>query len=351
MALFGRKKQRTLVIGLDGVPHSLLERFTSDGTMPVMAGLAGSGHLSRMKVTLPEISAVSWPSFMTGVNPGTHGIFGFVDWKPGTYDIRFPNYRDLKAPTIWDRLGEKKKRSIVINQPSTYPARETAGVLVSGFVAISLKKAVWPIRYVSDLQDMNYKIDIDTARAREDHEYLIDDLGYTLESRLRILDHFWKTEEWDYTELVVTGTDRIQHYLWDALEDPGHRFHQAFIDYYKQVDAFIGKVVGRFADVSGRQEGEGLFLLSDHGFCGIKQEVRVNRWLAENGFLEFEDGSPGSLEQVSRDSRAFALDPGRIYLNRAGRFPKGSVDEASARAIIDEIKAGLSELTLSLIHI
>ena len=77
------QKQRTLVIGLDGVPHSLLERFIADGTMPNMERLASLGHLSRMKVTLPEISAVSWPSFMTGVNPGTHGIYGFVDLKPG----------------------------------------------------------------------------------------------------------------------------------------------------------------------------------------------------------------------------------------------------------------------------
>jgi predicted AlkP superfamily phosphohydrolase/phosphomutase len=345
MAFFGRKKKRTLVIGLDGVPHSLLERFTTDGTMPEMAKLATAGHFSKMKVTLPEISAVSWPSFMTGVNPGTHGIFGFVDWKPGTYDIRFPNYRDLKAPTIWDRLGERKKKSIVLNQPSTYPARELNGVLVSGFVALSLKKAVWPIRYVSDLQDINYKVDIDTARAREDHDYLIDDLGYTLESRMRVVDHFWKSEDWDFTEVVVTGTDRIQHYIWEALEDPSHKFHDAFIGYYRKVDEFVGKLAAKFSEVSGRPEGEGLFLLSDHGFCGIKQEVRVNRWLMDNGFLSFENDSPGSLEDVSSESKAFALDPGRIYLNWKDRFPKGSVDASSARGIVDEIKAGLSELT------
>ncbi len=344
MALFGRKKKRTLVIGLDGVPHSLLEQFTADGTMPNMANLRSSGHLSKMKVTLPEISAVSWPSFMTGANPGVHGIFGFVDWKPDSYDIRFPNFRDLKAPTIWDRLGERKKRSIIINQPSTYPAREMNGVLVSGFVAISLKKAVWPIRYVSDLEEINYKVDIDTARAREDHEYLIDDLAYTLDSRMRVVDHFWKGEEWDLTEVVVTGTDRIQHYIWDALEDPSHALHGAFVDYYRRVDDFIGKLVAKFSEVSGRPEGEGLFLLSDHGFCGIKQEVRVNRWLMDNGFLSFESETPGSLEDVSAESKAFALDPGRIYLNRKGRFPKGSVDFASARGIMDEIKSGLSEL-------
>ena len=343
MPLFARRKKRTLVIGLDGVPHSLLTRFVEDGTMPNVARLVPLGHLSRMKVTLPEISAVSWPSFMTGANPGTHGIFGFVDFKPDSYDVRFPNFRDLRAPTIWDELGRRKKRSIVINQPSTYPAREIPGVLVSGFVAISLKKAVWPIRYLSDLESINYKVDVDTARARTDHEYLIDDLDYTLRSRLRVVEHFWR-EDWDYFEVVVTGTDRIQHYIWDALEDPSHVFHEAFIDYYRKVDEFVGKLIDMFGDVSGRQDGEGLFLLSDHGFCGIIQEVRINRWLAENGFLSFETENPSSLEDISSESKAFALDPGRIYLNRKDRFPRGSVDAVSARSILDEIKSGLAEL-------
>jgi len=346
MGLFGRKKKRTLVIGLDGVPYPMLKGFAEDGTMPNMARLIGAGHLSQMTVTLPEISAVSWPSFMTGTNPGTHGIFGFVDPKPMSYDIRFPNFKDLKAPTFWETMGEKGKKSVVINQPSTYPAHEIPGVLVSGFVALSLKKSVWPMRILDDLQALDYKIDIDTAQAREDHDYLIEDLDATLAGRLAAVDHFWTQEDWDYFQVVVTGTDRIMHYIWSAYEDASHPHHQAFVDYFRKVDAFIGALYDRFAGVSGRsREGEGFFMLSDHGFCGIKQEVRVNRWLQENGFLSFEKDEPGSLEDVAESTKAFAVDPGRIYLNRKGRFPKGSVDEGSARAVIDEIKAGLSELT------
>ncbi|MBD3366805.1 MAG: hypothetical protein GF405_01370 [Candidatus Eisenbacteria bacterium] len=344
MALFGRKKQRTLVIGLDGVPYPLINRLADDGVMPNVAKLKGTGHLSKMKVTLPEISAVSWPSFMTGTNPGTHGIFGFLDPKPGSYDIRFPNFRDLKAPTIWDRLGQRKKTSVVVNQPSTYPAREIPGVLVAGFVALSLKKAVWPSRYVDDLKNAGYEIDIDTREAREDHDYLIRALDETLKGRMAAVDLLWKGD-WDLFEVVVTGTDRLQHYIWAAYDDPSHEHHQAFLDYYAKVDRFIGELYGRFQEVSGRkEEGEGFFMLSDHGFCAIKQEVRIARWLMENGFLTFESDDPRSLEDISEDAKAFVIDPGRIYLNRKGRFPKGSVDEDSARSVMDEIKAGLSEL-------
>lgn len=346
MALFGRKKKRTLVVGLDGVPHSLLTKYIEDGTMPNVAKLAALRAPARMKVTLPEISAVSWPSFMTGANPGTHGIFGFVDPKPGSYDYRFPNFRDVKVPTLWDRLGEKGKKSVVINQPSTYPAREIPGVLVAGFVALSLKKAVWPARILDGLKGAGYEIDIDTAQAREDHDYLMKALDSTLDGRSAAVDLFWKKEDWDLMEVVVTGTDRLQHYLWCALEDESHAYHDRAVAYYAKVDEFIGELYERFQNDSGRKvEGEGFFMLSDHGFCGIKQEVRVNRWLVANGFLSFDVDEPTSIEQIAEGSRAFAFDPGRVYLNRKGRFPKGCVDEASARSIIDEIKAGLTELT------
>jgi predicted AlkP superfamily phosphohydrolase/phosphomutase len=345
MALFGRKKHKTLVIGLDGVPYPLLRDLAANGTMPNVARLIELGHLSKMKVTLPEISAVSWPSFMTGVNPGTHGIFGFLDPKPGSYDVRFPNFKDLKAPTFWEKMGERKKTSIVINQPSTYPAREIPGILVSGFVALSLKKSVYPARVLGDLEGIDYEIDIDTRRAREDHDYLIRDLDATLRGRLKAVDLFWTKEDWDYFQVVVTGTDRLHHYLWAAYDCADHKHHQAFLDYYGKVDVFIGEMYARFNEVSGRgEEGEGFFMLSDHGFCGIEQEVRIANWLRENGFLTFEKENPESLEDIAESSRAFVIDPGRIYLNRKGRFPKGSVDEASARSIMDEIRAGLSEL-------
>jgi len=344
LALFGRKKQRTLVVGLDGVPHPLITKLADDGVMPNVAKLKGMGHLSKMKVTLPEISAVSWPSFMTGTNPGTHGIFGFIDPKPGSYDIRFPNFRDLKAPTIWDRLGGRKKKSVVINQPSTYPAREIPGTLVAGFVALSLKKAVWPPRFADDLSEAGYEIDIDTREAREDHDYLMKALDETLEGRKAAVDLLWK-QDWDLFEVVVTGTDRLQHYIWSAYDDPSDSYHQAFLDYYAKVDAFIGELFERFQRDSGRSDAaDGFFMLSDHGFCAITQEVRIARWLMENGFLAFEKDEPTSLEDIAAESKAFVLDPGRIYLNRKGRFPKGTVDDASAQSILDEIKSGLLEL-------
>jgi predicted AlkP superfamily phosphohydrolase/phosphomutase len=334
-------KKRACVIGLDGVPFDLLQKLAGGGVMPAMQKLIEEGGLYRMKASLPEVSSVSWTSFMTGRNPGFHGIFGFTDLRERSYQIRFPNSLDVKAPTLWDRLGEQGRKSIVINQPSTYPAKKIEGALVAGFVAIELAKAVYPLSHLAPLEKMGYQIDIDTQKARQDHEFLWKELDSTLEGGGRALDYFWN-QEWDYFEFVVTGTDRLHHYLWDAWEDPEHPSHSRFLEYYRKVDGLIDRAAARYRDLTGGTRG--LYLLSDHGFTGIFQEFYLNAWLAQNGYLGFDGTAPPRLADISPGTRAFALDPGRIYVNAKGRFPRGVVDKNGARALKAEIKAGLKDL-------
>jgi predicted AlkP superfamily phosphohydrolase/phosphomutase len=306
-----------------------------------MKSLIESGHLHKMKASLPEISAVSWTDFMTGSNSGTHGIFGFTDLKPDSYDLCFPNFQDLKIGTFWDTLGERKKSSIIVNQPSTYPAREINGTLISGFVAIDLTKAVFPPSFLSSLNKMGYQIDIDTTRARENPEFLWNELYKTLDKRINALNLLWK-QDWDYFEFVITGTDRLQHFLWDAYEETGHPHHENFLDYYRQIDRVISYITKSFRRLNDSDEG--LFLLSDHGFTGIEQEVYLNVWLEDQGYLRFDPSPPESLGDISSASRAFAMDPNRIYLHLKDRFPKGSVDASERDALKKEIAEKLENL-------
>ncbi|MFZ2055306.1 MAG: alkaline phosphatase family protein [Candidatus Aminicenantales bacterium] len=343
MALFQKKKRtRTCIIGLDGVPYSLVLELADRGIMPSLAGLLKSGHLHRMKASLPEISAVSWTDFMTGVDSGSHGIFGFSDLKPGSYGMRFPNFSDVKRETIWDILGKQGRKSIIINQPSTYPARPLNGVLIAGFVALDLAKAVFPLSQKTALERLGYRIDIDTMKSREDHAFLWQELQTTLDGREKALDHFWK-EDWDYFEFVITGTDRLHHFLWNAYADESHSFHAKFLDYYRRVDGIIGRIVRSFRSLRGSDGG--LHLLSDHGFCQIEQEVYLNAWLEEKGYLRFSGETPGELGDIAAGSVAFALDPNRIYLHLVDRFPKGAVTPADRPALKERISRELKELT------
>ncbi len=338
---FQQADKKACVVGLDGVPYSMLHSLIDRGVMPRTAQILADGRLETMDVSLPEISSVSWTTFMTAQNPGQHGIFGFTDLHEGSYKTRFPSFRDVRCDTIFDRLGAAKMRSVVINQPATYPARPIHGSLVSGFVAIHLEKAVFPARHIKTAREMNYVIDLDAGEVRNNADPLFTRLGELLDSRRRMFDALWDDEKWNLMEVIVTGTDRLHHFMFDAWEDPAHPQHQRFLDYYGAVDAFIGHVHDRFSQT---RSPENFFILSDHGFCQTRHEAYPNAVLAAGGYLSLDAQAADPLETIRESSRAFALDPGRIYVHRRGRFPRGSVAESDVPAVKEELKALFNEL-------
>jgi len=336
--MFWKKGKRVVCLGLDGTPYSLLGYLIERGVMPNLKGIVERGTLVESLSSIPEISSVAWTTIFTGSNPAEHGIFGFTDLHANSYRLRFPNFHDVEVPTLWERLGEKKRRSIVINVPATYPAKPVLGKMVAGFVAIDLKKACWPAEWADELERSNYVIDVEVGDYVGEPSGLVEALKQALEVRGRVILDLFEREKFDLFWAVVTETDRLHHFLFDAAYDEGHPLHDAFLDIYRRIDELIGELVKR---MGGRTS---FFMFSDHGFCGLKQEVNVNVWLQQNGYLAFERTPPESLEDIAQGSRAFALDPSRIFVNLKGRFPKGSVEQGDRDGIVDELAEKLGGL-------
>ena len=331
------KNKRVVLIGLDGTPYTLLRQFIADGTMPNMRRLTEQGSLLQMDTSIPDISSVAWTSFMTGANPGRHGIYGFLDLQPNSYKIYFPSSRHIKSETLWAVANRAGKRAIVINVPSTYPAQPLNGILISGFVAVDINKATYPATLVPKLKEMDYRIDVDARKVQQSHDALMDDVLVTLARRVELLLHLYDKEAWDLFVGVVTETDRLQHFFMDAIADQGHKYHAAFREFYRRVDGFLGQISERLKD-------ETMLIMSDHGFTPIKQQVYLNRWLVDHGYLKLKENAR-SIEDIADRSHAFALDPGRVYVNVKGKYPNGAVEPGDAAKVIAEIKQGIAAIT------
>jgi predicted AlkP superfamily phosphohydrolase/phosphomutase len=329
--------KRVVIIGLDGMPYGLMSQFAKDGTMPNFGELARSSAFTPMASSIPEISSVAWSSIITGVNPGEHGIFGFIDVAPGTYRRTFPNYNSLHATPFWNR--QRARRSVIINVPTTYPAAEMNGVLIAGFVALDLKRAVYPQDLVPQLNEIGYKVDVESSKAHVSFDYFLRDLDKTLDARIEAYRYLWHEQVWDDTfMLVFTGTDRLAHFLWDAYMDEGHKYHDAFLDHFRKIDEVVGEIVQSMRD------GDILVMLSDHGFETLEKNVNVNYLLQEAGFLRFEDGEAPSLNTIDASTKAFALEPGRIYVNLENKYPRGSVKASDQDAVLKDIMATFEAL-------
>ena len=328
---------RTVVIGTDGVPFDMVKEFAETGVMPNTADIIAHGTFKQMLSSVPEISSVAWSSMITGVNPGEHGIFGFMELHPNSYRMRFPNYNDLKAPPFWE---QREGKSVIINVPATYPVRPMNGVLISGFVSIDIDRSVYPPDLVGTLKGFDYRLDVDAQKAHQSMDLFLEDVDATLDARIKAYRYLWDYCDWSTFMLVFTGTDRLLHFLWDAYENKQHRCHQAFVDHFRKIDEVIGEIAGRLND------DDLLIMHSDHGFERLDHDVFVNYLLAENGFLHFKQDTDSALENICPGTRAFALDPARIYLNLKGKYPCGSVEGSDVEPILSDIEDLFSGLEI-----
>jgi predicted AlkP superfamily phosphohydrolase/phosphomutase len=329
---------RVAVIGLDGVGLGLVRDLTARGLMPNLAALARGGTIAPMRSSIPTISSVSWTGFMTGRNPGKHGIYGFTDVKPGTLTTFFPNFGNVRCDTLWDVAGRAGKRAIVMNIPNTYPARALNGLLVSGFVAVNLERAVYPAALLPRLKEDGYRIDVDYLDADRRPEAFFEDLGATLEARRRVYLRLLREEPWDIFIGVVTECDRLHHYFWSQYADPGAPHHGRFLDFYRRLDDVLGALLGALP------RGTPTFVVADHGHTLIHREFYPNAWLRAEGLLRFTTETPKGLADVDPASKVFVLDPGRIYVHRRGRYPLGSVDASEADDLLRRVSDGLLAL-------
>lgn len=338
------ERSRLVVLGLDGLPLGLAKSLCASGKLPNLAHLALSENARPIRAELPELSPVNWASLITGKDPGGHGVFGFSRIDPASYALSLTDSSAIMAPTIFDKLGERGLISKVVNLPGAYPAKPINGMMVAGFVAHDLQKAVHPPFLAAILAGEGYQLEADTTRGAKDPDYLLSQVRSTLRSRAKALDLFWPDLAWDLFMLVLTETDRIFHFFYPALENPEHALHGAFMEFMAEWDVLIGRVLERYDDLPGPKR---LMVIADHGFTACKVEADINVWLMKQGILKLKH--IGSSEYDSQaiaphETAAFALDPGRIYINVKERFARGVFHQYIAEKLKDELKAALLEL-------
>jgi predicted AlkP superfamily phosphohydrolase/phosphomutase len=161
---FARSKvQRLVILGLDGMEPSLAQKFMAEGKLPNLSRLKEMGCYKHLGTTTPPLSPVAWSTFLTGVNPGKHNIYDFLNsdrrnylpylssvsihaptrmLKLGkyTFALNKPEIRRLrKGKPFWNMLGEHGIFTSVIRVPITFPPEKCRGVVLSAMCVPDLR--------------------------------------------------------------------------------------------------------------------------------------------------------------------------------------------------------------------
>ena len=319
-----KRDLKMLVIGLDGASPILINKWINN--LPIFQKFMKKGIIGQTVPPVPAQTPVAWTTFMTGKNPGNHGIFSFAIRKEGTYERKIIGPEMIKSKTLWHILTEAGKKIVTINIPMT-DIKQVKGVIIPGFPS-SNEGIPYP-RRVKEKIKKKFKIDkiegdLETEtleRVETDPDLFFERINKITEKMAEITLYLVQEEKWDFFMPVFMALDRIQHFFWKYI-DPTFQNHRDknYYNFVKDLYIKLDKIIGEFLKFV--YEDTIVMIISDHGFCPIHTEVIVNDYLRKQGFINLEYKKI-DMEQ----SKAISYGCGDIWLNVKKRDPKNLVKQ------------------------
>jgi predicted AlkP superfamily phosphohydrolase/phosphomutase len=281
----GMNARKMAIIGWDGATFDVINPLIQAGALPNLKHLMSKGAWGQLASTLHPISPTAWTSFMTGMNPGKHGVFDFVGPdEDGRF--RVVSGGAVRAETLWARLSRAGRRVAVVNVPMTYPPEPVNGFLVSGMDAPRRNQAfTHPPELARELHDRfgGYQVGV---RARAVALTAVNSFTPRYVRRLcdltrlhgevacDLLEHHSP----DFLAVVFIATDRAQHALGHLMTD-GISPDDGIGQVYRACDRALGGILEKLDD------DWTVLLMSDHGACAYQRVFELGTWLAMQGWL------------------------------------------------------------------
>lgn len=347
---------RVAVIGLDcGTPQLL--RDLKDET-PNLHALMERGMHGELESITPPITVPAWACAMTGKTPGELGIYGFRNRKDTSYDgLAIAHSGSVKEPAVWDVLGARGLRSLLIGVPPSFPPPKTfPGWRVGCFLTPpSAERFAYPqeleVEIAEELGPGNdYIFDIPDFR-KAGYDVVLDQVFRMTERRFRVGRRLAREKPWDFFMLCEIAPDRLHHVFWQhydpthPLHEPGNPYETAFHDYYRFLDEQVGSLL------EALPEDAVVIVMSDHGARPMMGGICFNDWLIREGYLTLASTPDRVIPIKDAEidwSRTVAWGDGgyygRLFLNVKGREPQGVVEPSRYEEVRDELVAKLEAM-------
>lgn len=295
---------KVFCIGLDGATFDLIQPFLAQGKLPTFKKLMERGAWSELRSTVPPVTASAWSSFMTGKNPGAHGLYDFMQRRANSYDLAPVSARDRDGKAIWDLMGDAGKRVIVMNVPVTWLPQPVNGLLITGMLTPrNAENYTYPKELAEELRREigDYIVYSDEVYSKGRGETFLNALKYSATQRVRAADYLLQKYPADFFMLVFPETDTVSHGLWSAY-DPTHHDHNpaeaeklrdGILEIYEHIDGLLERLI------TNHQSPISILLMSDHGHGPVRNFLYVNNFLAQRGYLKFKSNLASQLKRAA----------------------------------------------------
>ncbi|WP_462326434.1 alkaline phosphatase family protein [Desulfobaculum sp.] len=161
--------RRVVLLGMDGIDFGLVHKYAAAGELPAFKALLEGGKAAPLATTTPPQSPVSWTSIATGVGPGQHGMFDFLERDPESYTPRLaitrqqsggalfgaPEYvNPVQARPFWEDVADADIPATVLKWPVTFPAPDKSRAkLLSGMGVPDVQGNIGRYAFYTDAPD------------------------------------------------------------------------------------------------------------------------------------------------------------------------------------------------------
>jgi len=290
-------RPKLLCIGMDAMDSRLVLQWAKEGYLPTFARLLSSGFNAEIDTPSGVLEGAVWPTLITGVSPAAHGIFSFLQLKPGSYELRRGNRADrLAVPPFWFELSKGGKRVAVVDAPMSRPIKGLNGIQVVNWGAhdapSSWERCSWPPNLINDLVKKFGDHPVEgcdaDGRSFSDYEDLRSRLIAAVEKKTDLLRYCLGLEEWDLFFGVYSESHCVGHQFWHLM-DSSHPFHRletpeilqsAIRDVYRAIDKGLGTLLEYSPKDTGvlvlLSHGMGPFYTGSHLIDAVIERAGIN---------------------------------------------------------------------------
>jgi predicted AlkP superfamily phosphohydrolase/phosphomutase len=354
--------QRVFMIGWDGATFDLIRPWVKEGKLPNIARLMQNGVHGPLRSTVPPWTFPAWTSFMTGKNPGKHGIFDFFRPRTGSYSLEYVNGGHRRGETFWQILSRAGRRVISISLPCTFPPDPVNGIMISGFDFPGEgpgsdvdARGMHPPQLYDELLQTVGRHPIDASIIKEVNQgrfdLVLERMLETLRKKAVTAKYLLRNKPWECFMILFGESDGVGHQFWKYCDPQSPLFTEqptglrdAILRVYQELDRQAGELLEMVPPDTA------VLMMSDHGFGGVGDwTIYPNAWLQQKGFLSMRRQGKQLLGRAINALKLWAVAhfPARLQrlLYRCGgrllgllesRVRYGQIEWTGTKAYFDE---------------
>jgi predicted AlkP superfamily phosphohydrolase/phosphomutase len=269
-----RNSSRQLIVGLDAMEWSLVQRWANEGKLPTFRRMIEQGVRAELSTTAAQLPDTVWACIYTGTNPAKFEKFFYVQYDASTMGLRNVPDDAIRRKPFWDYVSAAGQRVGIADVPKFPLSKSINGFQFTNWGAHATKTArvSYPPTLIQEL-DARFgrhpvgdcdKFDAKPESLRELRQRVLDGVRAHGEAFRWLM----REQQWDLFFASFSAAHCIGHHFWHGV-DPSHprhgehEFDTTMEDVYRAVDREIGEMI-KLVDADTR-----VMIVSGHGMGPI----------------------------------------------------------------------------------